>query len=218
MTRWFGTNTDITARLELEELQALLLKELSHRVKNSLTLVTALLHLQARNMEGPTRCALEDAASRVRAVATVHDQLWRQPDAREIDLQPFLADLGDAIAAGAPLHDTVVQVEPAMISADMAVPNGLLVNELVTNAYKYAYADGVEGQVRICGRRSGDDHYVIEVSDSGRGLPPDFEIGKSAGSLGMRVISSLTKQLDATITASSANPGARFQLRFSLTR
>ena len=213
--RWFGTNTDITQRQKLEEFQSLLLRELSHRVKNSLSLVSALLHLQARNVDGASRAALEDASSRVHAVATVHDQLWRQSDAREIDLEPFLTNLASALAASAPRHRTTVEVEPAIVSADMAVPIGLLVNELVTNAYKYAYPNEAEGEVRIVGSIDGN-RYSIEVADFGRGLPPDFDMNKAGASLGMRVVSTLAKQLDADITATAASPGARFVIDFPL--
>ena len=216
ITRWFGTNTDITARQEVQEFQALLMRELSHRVKNSLSLVSALLHLQSRSLSGDTRAALEDAASRVHAVATVHDQLWRQADAREIDLQPFLANLAGALAAGAPRHATRVEVEPVVVSADMAVPIGLLVNELVTNAYKYAYPDGSGGEVRVVGRCDRAGTYEIEVSDSGRGLPPGFDMSGPSESLGMRVVATLAKQLGARISAGSAEPGTRFVLSFPL--
>jgi PAS domain S-box-containing protein len=218
ITRWFGTNTDITAKQELEELQSLLMRELSHRVKNSLSLVSALLHLQARNADWQTRTALTDAAARVQAVATVHDQLWRQADAREIDLKPFLTSLAAALAESAPQHQTTVQVEPATLSADMAVPIGLLVNELVTNAYKYAYPPGSVGEVRILGHHRGEGNYAIEVSDSGGGLPRDFNIDRPGTSLGMRMISTLTKQLGGRITAGAANPGARFTISFALGR
>jgi two-component sensor histidine kinase len=149
-------------------------------------------------------------------VATVHDQLWRQTDARDVDLKPFLENLGAAVAKGAPLHRTQVQVEPAVVSADRAVPICLLVNELVTNAYKYAYPAGAEGEVRIEGRRSGEDRYVVEVADSGRGVPAGFDIGHAGGSLGMRVVSTLARQLDAELEVGSAEPGARFTLSFPL--
>lgn len=216
VTRWFGTNTDITEQQSRHDFQQLLMRELSHRVKNSLSLVSALLHLQARNIAGEARSALEDASSRVHAVATVHDQLWRQADAREIDLEPFLTNLAAALAEGAPRHRTTVDVEAATVSADLAVPVGLLVNELVTNAYKYAYPEGSEGEVRILGKRDGDARYCIEVADSGRGLPAGFDINRSGPSLGMRVISSLAKQLDAEMTVGSAEPGARFVIEFPL--
>jgi PAS domain S-box-containing protein len=217
VTRWFGTNTDITEQQSRHDFQQLLMRELSHRVKNSLSLVSALLHLQARSTDEKARAALEDASSRVHAVATVHDQLWRQSDAREIDLKPFLTNLAGALAAGAPQHRTLVEVEPAIVSADMAVPIGLLVNELVTNAYKYAYPESQEGEVRIVARRHGEDRYTIEVADSGRGLPAGFHIDRAGASLGMRVISTLAKQLDAEMTVGSAEPGARFVVDFALT-
>lgn len=164
---WFGTNTDITEKQKAEEFQALLIREISHRVKNSLALVSALLHLQARTLSGAPRTALEDAASRVQSVATVHGQLFRQAGAREVDLEPFLCNLISAISVAGPNHETVARIEPATVPADMAVPIGLLINELVTNAYKYAYAPGREGEVRITGTRLPDDRYRLEVSDSG---------------------------------------------------
>lgn len=216
VTHWFGTNTDITEKQKLEEFQSLLIREISHRVKNSLGLVSALLNLQARTLGGPARDALEGAASRVHAVATVHDQLFRQEDAREIDLAPFVSNLAAAIAASAPEHGTVVDVEPATVAADVAVPIGLLVNELVTNAYKYAYPEGVEGEVRITGKGMAGNRYRLEVSDSGVGLPEGFEITGRSDSLGMKVITSLAKQLTGELTAAPAEPGARFTLEFPL--
>lgn len=216
VTRWFGTNTDITEQQKREDLQKLLIREISHRVKNSLALVSALLHLQARTLGGGSRGALEDAASRVGAVATVHDQLWRQADVGEIDLAPFLSNLGCAIATTAPRHETIVEAEPAIVSADVAVPIGLLVNELVTNAYKYAYAEGEEGEVRIVGARLPDGRYRLEVSDRGRGLPDDFDLERSRTSLGMRVVTNLVTQLSGELSVDRARPGARFIFTFPL--
>jgi PAS domain S-box-containing protein len=217
VTRWFGTNTDITERQKLEEFQALLIREISHRVKNSLALVSALLHLQARTLGDPSRTALADAASRVQAVATVHDQLFREADAREVDLEPFLCNLASAISTAGPKHETIARIAHAMVSADMAVPIGLLVNELVTNAYKYAYPSGEEGEVRIIGERLGDSRYRLEVRDCGCGLPEGFDVDRpSTSSLGMRVITSLSRQLRGELKASSAEPGARFTLVFPL--
>jgi len=216
ITRWFGTNTDITERRKTEEFQQLLIREISHRVKNSLALVSALLNLQARTLPESSRASLEDAASRVQTVATVHDQLFRQADAREIDLKPFLSNLASAIATAAPEHETVADIEPASVSADIAVPIGLLVNELVTNAYKYAYPEGEPGEVRISGAHVADGRYRIEVSDRGRGLPKDFDLHRQGSSLGMRVITTLSKQLGGELTYASTEPGACFSLRFPL--
>ncbi|WP_331931789.1 sensor histidine kinase [Phenylobacterium sp.] len=214
ITRWFGASTDITEKQKLEEFQALLIREISHRVKNSLALVSALLDLQARSLEGGLRAALDDAASRVGAVATVHDQLFRQATTREIDLKPFLSNLAVAIATSAPEHETVIDVEPAIVPADIAVPIGLFVNELITNAYKYAYPEGDEGEVRITGERTDEEHYRLAVSDLGVGLPKGFDLARAYESLGMRIITTLAKQLGGELTADSTEPGARFALVF----
>lgn len=214
VTRWFGTNTDITEKQKQEEFQALLIREISHRVKNSLALVSALLHLQARTLEDASRAPLEDAASRVNAVATVHNQLFREADAREIDLAPFLSNLAAAVATSAPRHETIVDAEPATVSADVAIPIGLFVNELLTNAYKYAYPEGKEGEVRIEGERTGDGRYRLAVSDRGVGLPEGFDLERAGDSLGMKVVNTLAKQLDGELTVRSGGPGARFALVF----
>jgi PAS domain S-box-containing protein len=219
VTRWFGTNTDVTEQLEAQELLRTLLQEVTHRVKNSLALVSSLLNLQARGLEGDVRSALEDAALRVIAVASVHDQLWRSAGAREIDLQPFLSDLCASVAATAPSRTTVWRIEPAIIDTELAVPVGLFVNELLTNAYKHAYAQGEEGEVRVLGTREPDGRYRLEVADSGRGLPPGFdpaEAGKRGKSLGMRVISSLARQLGGELMTKSGGPGASFSVVFPL--
>lgn len=215
VTRWFGTNTDITERQEREDFQKLLLYEVSHRVKNSLAMVSGLLDLQAKGLAGTMRHTIEDASVRVRTVATVHDQLWRQADARDIALAPFLSNLAAAIATGAPRHTTIVDVEPAIVSADAAVPIGLLVNELVTNAYKHAYAPDSAGEVRITGRRIEKQCYELVVADAGRGVPSGFDLRKkSRSSLGMRVVTSLAAQLHGTLRVSAAHPGTRFTLEF----
>jgi len=216
VTRWFGTNTDITERHKREELQKLLISEISHRVKNSLSIVSALLQLQAKTLDAPSRCALEDASLRVSAVATVHDQLWRQADASEVDLASFLSSLAAAIATSAPRHATVVDVEPVVVSADLAVPLGLLVNELVTNAYKYAYPPGHEGEVRITGAHVAGGCYRLAVSDRGRGLPSGFDLRRSRASLGMRVVTSMAAQLSGHLTVGTGEPGARFAVEFPL--
>lgn len=214
--RAIGICTDVTAQQNQHDFQALLMRELSHRVKNSLSLVSALLHLQSRNLDEASRNALEDASARVQAVATVHDQLWRQSDVRQIDLEPFLTNLGAALAKSAPQIQTMVLVEPAYISADQAVPVGLLVNELVTNAYKYAYPGGEGGRVEVRGSRTGEGRYEIAVCDQGRGLPYGFDINRSGASLGMRIVSTLANQLNARVVAGSAEPGARFAFDFPL--
>ncbi|NEX93801.1 histidine kinase dimerization/phosphoacceptor domain -containing protein, partial [Caulobacter sp. 17J65-9] len=216
VAKWIGVATDITDQREALELQRTLLQEVSHRVKNSLALVSSLLGLQARTLQDAPRRALQDAAARVHAVARVHDQLWRGAGMREIDLSAFLTDLCAAVAGTAPQHATRVEAEPAVVSADLAVPLGLLVNELLTNAYKYAYPEGEGGEVQVKGAAAPGGRYRLEVSDRGRGLPADFDLAGTRESLGMRVVTSLAAQLGGELTADSAEPGARFTLEFPL--
>lgn len=211
-----GVCTDITEQRQAAELQRTLLLEVGHRVKNSLALVSSVLKLQARSAPDPARHALEDASLRVRAVARVHDLLWRQAGTCEIDLGPFLCDLSEAVASAAPRHQTICRAEPALVSADLAVPLGLLVNELLTNAYKYAYPEDEGGEVRLSGTQVAPDGYRLEVADKGVGLPPGFDLAAARESLGMRVITGLAAQLGGELTAGSAQPGASFSLVFPL--
>lgn len=209
--------------------QDLLAREMSHRVKNSLAIVASLLALQARSAEnGPdgeaVRAALIDARSRVEAIAGVHDQLWRQGDDRgegtpgEIDLAPFLETLTANLQSGAPRHRLVCTVAPQRIGADQAIPIGLLVNELVTNAVKYAYPEarfpgGGEIRVRAARKAAG---LTLDVADDGVGLPEDFDLARASRSLGMRVILNLSRQLGATLTTPRDGPGAHFHLAVPL--
>ncbi|MGU3540885.1 sensor histidine kinase [Methylobacterium sp. A54F] len=200
--------------------QDLLAREMSHRIKNSLAIVASLLGLQVRGSEDSgVRAALEDARSRVEAIAGVHDQLWRQGPATgldgeeppgTIDLGSFLEKLCANLQGSAPRHRLACAAATLQISADRAVPLGLLVNELVTNALKYAYGEA-GGEIRIDARRLGE-RLVVSVADDGVGLPAGFEVGRPSRSLGMRVVASLARQLDATLTTPCAGRGTTFHL------
>ncbi|WP_267356743.1 MULTISPECIES: histidine kinase dimerization/phosphoacceptor domain -containing protein [unclassified Methylobacterium] len=211
--------------------QDLLAREMSHRVKNSLAIVASLLALQARAAEAEpaVHAALTDARSRVEAIAGVHDQLWRQGDGGgdgneegvpgELDLAPFLETLVANLAGGRPDQRLACAAVPFRISADRAIPIGLLVNELVTNALKYAYPLGTHpegGEIRVRAEPR-PDMLVVEVADDGVGLPPGFEVGRASKSLGMRVVGSLTRQLGGQLTTPTTPRGACFRLEVPLT-
>ncbi|MFE1598257.1 sensor histidine kinase [Methylobacterium sp. ID0610] len=194
------------------ERQELLSREMSHRVKNSLAIVASLLALQARATDNEdVRHALDDAQSRVAAVAQVHDQLWQQPDLGAIDIAPFLETLCERLADSGPNHVIRCRVAHVAMPADLAVPLGLFVNELVTNALKHAYPAGV-GEIRVEGVRLADGGLSLSVADDGVGLPPGFDLAAATRrSLGMRVIQGLARQLAGTL-ALGEGPGARFVL------
>ena len=186
--------------------QELLTREASHRVKNSLAMVSGLLNLQmqADPDERITRL-LGDAQARITAIAQAHDRLWRGEQVGIVALDDLIGGIVDQLREQAPRHTITCDVAPIHISADTAIPIGLLVTELVTNAIKYAYDDGGRIAVRIAPEGA---VLHLTVSDEGRGLPADFSLNAaSRQSLGMRMIASLSRQLRGEPRFADAAPG-----------
>jgi two-component sensor histidine kinase len=196
---------------EALDYQAMLTREMSHRVKNSLASVVGLLRVQSRSAQSEdVRNALKDAASRITTIAQVHDHLWRSTRIGFVDIADFAGELCRKLQETVS-HEVSCAFDPLMISADKAIPLGLLINELVTNSAKHAYPDG-SGKIRVSGERRGDDLHV-EVSDRGIGFPKDFDIDQPRASLGFKVIKSLLAQLDGSIAVASNTPkGVTVQL------
>ena len=187
------------------EHQALLTREVSHRVKNSLSLVSSLLAMQARGAASDdVRAALGDAGSRIQAISQVHDQLWRGSDVQSVILCDFLTKLCEAIDTGSQHHIVTCDADDAPLIADIAIPLGLIVNELVINAIKYAYGPQ-GGAVAVTGRIA-NGRLTVTVADSGKGF--DLTAARSDRSLGMRVIDSLVKQIGGVIENRSTGVGA----------
>ncbi|CAO3442907.1 sensor histidine kinase [Azospirillum argentinense] len=219
ITRWFGTSTDINEQREAQERQRLLTQEVSHRVKNSLALVAAQLSLQARASDNDdARSVLMDAYSRVLTIAGVHDHLWRQYDASFIDMSGFLHGLCRKLQETAPGHDLSFTGDRVIVPTDQAVPIGLVVNELVTNALKYAYPGDRGGPIRVTLRRDGEDAMILEVMDQGVGLPAGFDLSAPTKSLGMRLLVNTVRQINATVDAERLDPGTRFAVAIPVGR
>src|ERR1700692_1682723 len=193
------------------EHQAMLTREMSHRVKNSLASVVGLLRVQARNAQSEeVQDALKNAASRITTIAQVHDHLWRSTKIGFVDIADFAGELCRKLQETVS-HKVSCAFGHLMISADKAIPLGLLINEIVTNSAKHAYPDG-SGEIQVSGEQRGGDLHV-EVSDQGIGLPKDFDIDQPRASLGFKVIKSLLGQLDGRITVVSNTPkGVTIQL------
>lgn len=201
------------ARLqEALEHQALLTREMSHRVKNSLTSVVGLLRVQARSAQSQdVKNALEDASLRVATIAEVHDHLWRGSRIGFVDLADFMTELCKKLKGNTDGHALHCHADPMLLSADNAIPLGLLINELVTNAIKYAYPGG-RGAIEVAAREI-EGHLQIEVSDQGIGLPDGFAIDQPRASLGFKVIAGMARQLQGHLTiASNHSKGAHFLL------
>jgi two-component sensor histidine kinase len=198
------------ARVEAEDLlneKETMMREGDHRLMNSLQLVQSILALQSRNAASEeTRAQLDMASNRVLAIATVHKQLHLTGSHEEIQIDTFLLRLCESLKHTAPAQITAINVdaENTRVPSDVASGLGLLVAELATNSFKYAYAPGQPGPVNVSFKTNAGG-WALVVSDQGRGLPAGFDIDQSKG-FGMQVVKAFVRRLDATMTISS-RPG-----------
>jgi two-component sensor histidine kinase len=191
--------------------QALLTREMSHRVKNSLTSVVGLLRVQARDAQSrDVKNALQDASLRVSTIAEVHDHLWRSSHVGFVELADFITELCKKLRGNTGRHTLNCHSDQMLLAADHAIPLGLLINELVTNAIKYAYPQS-SGAIEVSAREIAG-HLRVEVSDEGAGLPEGFDINQPRASLGFKVVTGMVRQLNGHLTAANDRKGARFVL------
>jgi two-component sensor histidine kinase len=202
---------DITDRKATESRQTEMFDELNHRVKNNLAAVSAMLSLQARAADDPrVRTQLAKAVDRIETIGEVHASLYRASSTDAVDFASYLRRLCDRLATGLIGSDLVrieVDADPAMASLDEAVALGLIVNELVTNAVKYAYPPPASGVIRVA-LRNRPDELVLSVSDEGQGFP----VESSPTGIGMRLVRSLIQQCRGELEVSQ-NGGASFTVR-----
>lgn len=193
--------------------QEVLTQEISHRVKNSLAAVGGLLAMQARTTDNDVvKNALGEAGNRVNTIAAIHDRLWRQKDLRSVRLREFVDDLCEQFRTAVSSKSITCTAPDIVISADKAITLGLLANELVTNAFKYAY-DGGDGPVALVMIMVADSGLRLEVIDHGRGMPRGFDASTNR-SLGIRLVRSLSQELGGTPEWLEGGPGTTFRLEF----
>ena len=182
-----------------------MLQEIHHRVKNNLQIICSLLNLQAEGVtDAKTRAAFEESRGRVRSMALIHEKLYQTDDLANINMADYLDSLTASLARSAGGDGRVrveLQADAVTLDIDRAVPCGLIVNELVTNAYKYAFPDGSSGTIGVELRES-SGQLRLRVCDDGVGLPPDLDIEESE-SIGLQLVTGLTQQLEGTIKATS---------------
>ena len=188
-----------------------LLKEMNHRVKNSLAIVASLLNLQARDIGNPELTShLNEAANRIAAIGKAHDRLSYGSHMERMDIGQYIEaickDLDESVAN---CEVVTSAVDGILVPTDRAISIALLVNELIANAAKHAYKDETGGKIWITVDRQTDDAIVISVRDEGAGLPPNFDINNAKG-LGMRIVTTFAKQVNATIVVHSREPGTEF--------
>jgi PAS domain S-box-containing protein len=215
---------DITERKRAQEQiraalmeKTLLLDEIHHRVKNNLQVITSLLNLQAGRARDPAvRASISESRDRVQAMALIHQLLFERRDWSLVQLAPYLRRLADLLSSTYGRGRVQLDVEADEVELDVqrAVPCGLLVNELVTNAFKHAFPREATGRISVELRREDDGHARLRVSDSGRGLPENLDLER-VESLGMQLIPLLADQVRGTLHI-ERGPGASFELRFPI--
>jgi two-component sensor histidine kinase len=191
--------------------QQLLMKEINHRVKNSLQLVSSMFHLQARATSDPAIVeALETARGRVNAIARVHERLYRDSEVTTVDLVAYLADVcADLKDVTAPSEIDFEPADQLRVTTDRAVQIALLIVELVTNSAKHAYPEGAAGRITTRIQRASATTISVSVRDYGLGVPKDFNPEQSRG-FGMTILRAFLEQSGATLTVRSMTPGAEF--------
>jgi PAS domain S-box-containing protein len=201
-------------RASLQE-KEVLLKEIHHRVKNNLQVISSLLKLHAVQIESvEARTSFEQAQQRVRSIAMLHESLYRSKDLGRVDMAEYTRSIVRSILLGQADREVAVTVEAddICLDADRAVPCGLILNELVTNVFKHAFVDGSSAPaVRVALRRAGRD-LVLSVTDNGRGFP-DAGPAPSRG-LGLELVRTLGGQLGAEVALGAALPGTTCTVRF----
>jgi two-component sensor histidine kinase len=192
-----------------EQTKDLLMRELQHRTKNDLSTAAAVLTLQARaNTNSEVRLALSNARDRLQVLSKSHEH-FEGEGGQVIQMGPFIEGICAHLADSMKHVCTVtvdVQCDPITLSRERAVPVGLVVNELVTNAYKHGFSSGGTGRIQVNLKKAGD--LWLEVQDNGKGCPDDIREG-----VGTLLIGQLTRQLGGTIERTRAYPGCKVTLR-----
>jgi PAS domain S-box-containing protein len=217
-------DTDITSgkilQKQIEESlkeKDVLLKEIHHRVKNNLQIIISLLNLQSGYIKDETTLkAVQDGQNRVRSMALVHEKFYQSEELSEIDFGEYVEKLSQYIyqSYGDKSDRIHLIIEAGRVGLDMdtAMPSGLLVNEIVTNAYKYAFPGDMQGEIRINIKQE-DGKVIFRISDNGVGLPEQINLEQSE-TLGMQLIQALTAQLDGELTV-KRDKGTEFTITFT---
>ena len=218
---------DLTRAKEQIELQAeelrnsldekeVLLREVHHRVKNNLQVITSLLNLQSFRVKDPdTKALFKECHDRINSMTMIHERLYQSDDLSEIDLSTYLENISTQLARSYNADNRKIRlninVEDVRLGLDQAIPSGLIVNELVSNALKHAFTDRNSGEIDIEFSKT-DSTYTLSVSDNGKGLPDAFDVSQTP-SLGMKLVHALTQKLKGTLTVQSNNL-TRIQIAF----
>jgi two-component sensor histidine kinase len=206
--------TEAQLRTEVAD-KEVLVREAYHRIKNNLQILSSLLELQAESTPSPEgRAALEESRHRVNAMARLHEQLYDSRASGRIRIAEYFRALADALGGSYGAQVVVTVPDPEIsLDPDRAIACGLIVNELLTNACKYAFPRGERGEIGLM-FRAGGPAYQLDVWDTGVGLPASVDL-ETSRSLGLRLVRLLAIKLQARIQI-DRSPGTVFSLAFPL--
>lgn len=209
------TNQELRETLVSNEEKETLLKEIHHRVKNNLQIITSLIRLQSDNINDPEAAQLfSEAQHRIKSMALVHEELYRTDNFSSIDVREYIERLSaELIYTYALQHQVSMELHTDVdkLGINTLIPLGLIMNEILTNVLKHAFDDQI-GTIRISITTIADKEYELIAEDNGKGFPEGIDI-ENLNSLGLDLIKTLTEQLDGTLELSN-NPGARYTITF----
>ena len=217
-----GTVQDITESKELEEQlkksldeKDLLIKEIHHRVKNNLMVISSLLSLQSRYIKDKeARGLFRESQNRARSMALIHELLYRSEDLKSIEFGDYILSLSKELFhlySVDGLIELKIDVDDIYLDINTSIPLGLIVNEVVTNSLKHAFPDGRAGVINVDFHKT-DDQYEFKVKDNGIGFPEDLDF-EETDSLGLQMVTSLTRQIEGDIEL-DRNNGTEFKITF----
>ncbi|MGE5239634.1 MAG: sensor histidine kinase [Chloroflexota bacterium] len=220
-----GMVVDITKRKLVEErLKAslrekeTLFRELCHRTKNNMQVISNLIDLQVLSMNDQQALSLfKDTQNRIKSMALVHEKLYQSKDLSNLNLKDYIGDLADAVLESYQLSSENISlqldVESIYVSIDTATPCGLIINELMSNSLKHAFPGGRRGEISLILRQKAEGELDLRFSDNGVGLPRGFDLGNTR-SLGLTLVKNLSeKQLKGTIEVRTGCP-TEFHITF----
>lgn len=193
-----------------------LIRELHHRVKNNLQVISSLLSLQSMKLEeGEAKMAVEEGRSRIKAMAMIHQKLYLDEDIAEVDTEEYLMQLLQDLSSSFGISEDKLnlKINSTKMDIDTILPVGLIVNELVSNSFKYAFKENQKARLKV-NFEVLDNRVHLFIKDNGNGLPKDFDLSKST-SFGLKLVNLLVKQLKGEIQVES-NEGLSYDLKFDM--
>ncbi|WP_445664562.1 two-component regulator propeller domain-containing protein [Fodinibius sp. AD559] len=197
-----------------------LIKEIHHRVKNNLAVISGLLELQRGYAENDfVNRVLSESQRRVQSISMIHEKLYQNERLAEIDFEKYIRELVDIIAYSFNYTDKEIEVDIDIddfkLGVSQGIPCGLMLNELVSNSYEHAFTDQENGKIEISAEHKQEGKIKLVVKDDGKGLPEDFSIGEN-GSLGLTLIDTLSGQLQGEYVLENTENGMQFILEFEM--